>query len=415
MKEHPPYSLPEIRLVLSEYLDGALDPDKVVEVELLIEQYPEYKQALLKLQATRDTVQAAFERQVESEDHELNASNALWKKLSQQLEADQAEVPSPFDFEFVSAYYDGEIPASDPAFQVFESQLSNNPEANRLLADAGAVSETVRQYGYRLESACTLDITQSVMQAFAAEQNPQAVVEPELERDALEPAVETVSTYFDQELSARETIEANRLIENDPKARRLLGSFNRLSEQIRSITEQVEAQAPDCWNAVREELARQPDDGVVIPMPRGKQAKRLLRVAFPAAAAAVLVLLTLPAAQFSPPGSVQELSYKARVEKIGTNRSELASVPMAAASGGMMTVSADGAGAPMLEDAVYRPSRMAQPLSSPEVAPSEPMAVRPDDAPDQRAGKKVPSSEEYLFEALSEQMPDEDVSAIFGP
>ncbi|HEY9685929.1 MAG TPA: hypothetical protein V6C52_03035 [Coleofasciculaceae cyanobacterium] len=413
MKEHPPYSLPEIRLVLSEYLDGVLDPDKVVEVELLIEQYPAYKAALLKLQATRDTVQSAFGRQVESEAPVSNSTDGLWKELSRQLEADQAEAPAPFDFEFVSAYYDGEIPASDPAFQVFECQLSNNPEANQMLADAGAVSETVRQYGYRLENACTLDITQNVMQAFAAEQNPQAAVEHEMEREALVPAVETVSAYFDQELSAREIIEANRLIENDPDARRLLGNFNRLSEQIRSIGGQVEAQAPDCWNAIREELEKQPDDGVVLPMDRERQKKRLLRIAFPAAAAAVLVLLTLPAAQFSPPGTAQELSYKAKAEKIGTDRSELASVPMAASSGGMMNVSADSASAPMLEDAVYRPTRLAQPRS-PEVVPSEPMAVHPDDAPDQRAGKKAPSSEEYLFDALSEQMPNEDVSAILG-
>jgi anti-sigma factor RsiW len=414
MKEHPPYSLPEIRLVLSEYLDGALEPDKVVEVELLIEQYPEYKRALLSLQAARDTVQATFERQIESEDHELDASSALWKSLSRQLEADRTEAPTHFDFEFVSAYYDGEIPASDPAFQVFERQLPNNPEANRLLADAGEVSEIVRQFGYRLENACTLDITQNVMQAFAAEQNSSAVVEPELERGALDPAVETISAYFDQELTARETIEANRLIENDPEARRLLGNLNRLSEQLKSIGGQIEAQAPDCWGAIREELEKQPDDGVVIPMPREKQVKRLLRIAFPAAAAAILVLLTLPAAEFSPPGTAQELSYKAKAGTTSTDRSELASVPVAATSGGMMTVSADGASAPMLEDAVYRPSRALQPRS-PEEMPSEPMALQPDDAPDQRAGKKAPSSEEYLFDALSEQMPDEDVSAILGP
>lgn len=416
MKENPPYSLPEIRLLLSEYLDGGLEPDKVVEIELLIEQYPQYKEELLKLQASRDALRSTMTRHMEGDLQFSKASDAVWQSIAKKLEADAGTAPASFDEEFISAYYDGEIPKSDPAFQAFESQLYNNPESNRMLAGFGSVSEVVRQFGYRLEESCTVDVTRQVMDTYMTEEGlmPAEAVSASLGAskavegapDSLEgdsnSMAETVSAYFDQELNARETIEANRLIENDPAARRLLGRFNWISEQIRSVVSQIQEQAPDFWPPIHEELERQLDDGTVVPFNREKRVKGMLRIALPAAAAAILVILALPVTQMTP-GTANETAYK-------SSRSELATVPVNARSRQMMDISTsggNGAGA-SFDDAAFAPA------AAPQANPAAEMVLQPEESVDQRAGSKTPSSEEYLFNALSEQMPEEDISAILG-
>jgi anti-sigma factor RsiW len=442
MQETPPYSLVEIRILLSQYLDGTLDTEQMVHLDALMEQFPHYREEFQKLQATRDLVQGALERQAEKQLHFTKVSDLVWKNIATKLQADQQNQPQTYDVEFVSAYYDGEMSPHDPLFQEFESQLYSNAEANRLLGEVTQVSETVKQFGYRLEESCTLDISQQVMSVFLQETGKMpAAAQVEESNGGISAEMELLSAYVDQELSPRETIDANRLIENNPAARTTLGHFTRLSEYIQQVSLQIQAQAPDCWPAVEEILKRSPEEGgIIIPITRRqKQVRHMVRIAIPTVAAAVLLLFFLPGVKLDASHSVareeasrqrlaadavQNVAYKPS----GVDGAELASVPMEslgqhreAVSESAMNASADL----MPSDQERRKLDMApvplKPLlePSPKLAakPAAPAAAAPPRAMammDAAGTGKAPSSEEYLFNALNEQMPDEDISAILG-
>lgn len=462
MQENGPYSAAQIRSMLVQYLDGALGSEQMAEIDGLIERYPHYKAELLKLQAVRGTVHESLGHQEPEVLQFSKVSDQAWKNIARQLEEDSQAPLLPADPEFISAYYDHEIHTPTER-QQFEAQLFRNDEANRLLADIGQISETVRQFGYRLEESCTLDITARVMGALAAEQ--------QLGDIQVDGQTEMLSAFFDQQLTTKETMEATRLIESDPSARRAIAVFSRLSEQIHSITNQIQEQAPDLWPQVKTALEREPA-GKVLPF--GKRAypiRGAARIAIPVAAAAVLLLFlapgllqTAPVTQntlmqsrlAAPASSVSTDSMDSAAPALQANRMEaktksreIATVPVnyrtsagplmqsesdmaipaeAAAGGAGGNISADSAGmsapaaAPMLDEKVQakmesRADMAAAPMPQKiAAAPESPMPAAKPSARAKAGSRRQasPSSEEYLFKALSEQMPNEDISTILG-
>jgi len=426
---HPPHTAEEMRLLLCQYLDGALTAEHMVEVDRLIETNAAYKEELLRQQTARGSLKSAIN--LETADEAVPPAS-LWAGIAAQLEADETAEPLAADPEFISAYYDGEISASDPELQAFEAQLPGNDEANRMLADLGAVSEAVRRFGYRLEESCTLALTQQVMAALNADEGLADVTPEDSAEAPADPVAEMVSAYFDQELSARETIEANRLIEGNPDARRLLGNLNALSEQIRGIAAQMEAQAPDCTTSVMEVVALEAHTEAVASKKVAALAgrRRLRQWAVPAAAAVLLLVLAFPLLSGQTALQGGNMAQESR---------ELASVPMASSlsSAGRMMASDEAAmdrsgdllpapmampQAPVLQDASFRREAGSMPATvplAPMLEPESPLAstetrTKGISADMVKASRQTPSSEEYLFNALSEQMPEEDISALLG-
>lgn len=426
MQETPPYSIAEIRLLLSQYLDGALEPEQMVNLDALMEQFPHYRDELLKMQATRGAIQSSLERATEAPPLQFNKiSDMVWKNIESRLEADKQCEPQTYDAEFVSAYYDGQIPADDAQRQAFEGQLYQNAEASRMLAEMGQISEVVRQFGYRLENACPVDVTSQVMAAFSQEQattaSEGAVAELEVAVDA---DLEMISAYADQELTPRETIEANRLIESRQDAREALAQFNRLSEQLQSFSERLQAQAPDLWPVLEPVLQKTTSEGgIVVPFDRTKRVKDILKIALPATAAAVLLLVSLSGISVNNAtgaGSVASsgaLNAQLASYRVQPGSQELASVPAGAMGRQMRFASQEEASmdmAPMMEGAATVVSAP-RPLK-PILEPSPKIAAKPGVgmSADGDSARNVPSSEEYLFDALNEQMPNEDISNILG-
>lgn len=441
MQETPPHTLLEMKLLLSQYLDEVLAPEQVQAVDDLLSRFPQYAEELQKLKKTREALCASMGGQMidgqataePSFGPDTGGSDA-WKNISKRLKADQKNPSCRFDPEFVSAYYDGEIPAMDAGFIEFESQLFHNAEANELLAQMGEVSESVRQFGYRLETACTLDISQNVMAAFMAEQGPPSSVVDEENGAPLPADIELMSAYADQALTPRETIEANRLIERDAAAKRSLSRFNQISEHIAAVSTQIQAQAPDLWPVISEILKKSPEaGGLVVPMDRFARLKRWGKVAGPVAAAVLLMVFMMPARQQSAPsvaGSVpvtqRQVAVAASYRAPAVDKLELASVPAQEIEeqGIGMAVDSSVVAAPIAASSAvalrtsFR-SRLGTDADEPRSAArsTRTVASRPSrvisDVPG-TMNAPAPSSEEYLFNALNEQMPGEDVSAILG-
>ena len=418
MQETPPYSIAEIRILLSQYLDGALQPERMVELDALMEQFSHYKEELLKLQAARGLVQNSMENALEDPLDEPmlrynKISDLVWKNIAGQLEADQQTTPGDYDVEFISTYYDGEIVADDPALKAFEAQLYQNPEANRLLAELGQVSDAIRQFGYRQEDNCGIDLTAQVMAAFAAESDTAVDSDILAEETLLNSELEMISAYADQELTPRETIEANRLVESQPQSRLALIHFTRISEWIQSISQQLQAQAPDLWPQLEPVLQKSPEEGgIVVPFDRQKRLKAIAKIAVPAVAAVFVIFLALSGLRVEPAG--QSLASENVV-----NGNELASVPVGSLGRQSIRFSEPQQDGDALDVSAAMNLRASSPRPlKPVLEPSPKIAARSGAAAGEESAvdpnERTPSSEEYLFKALNEQMPEEDISNIIG-
>ncbi|WMU93408.1 hypothetical protein EMOOHJMP_00216 [Microcystis phage MaAM05] len=450
MQETPPHTLMEIKLLLSQYLDGTLDVEQVRQVEGLLSQFPQYAAVLDKLQATRDAVRATLvnQEQVLS----LN-TDSLWASIAQRLEADQEILTQAYDFDFVSAYYDGEIPATDAQLLAFESQLYKNDEANRQLAQVAEVSEAVRQWAARLESHCPVDVTEAVMAQWRAEMasaqpvdaqgEAQVNAEENLPAEDLS-AVEMLSAYVDQALSPREVIEANRLIESDAASKLTLTRFNQISAGLASISGQLQAQAPDVTSTVMALLSQASPQGpsvASLDAARKSKAKFYQWAQWGGLTAASVLLVTFLSSvnwQEDTPSSAVALKAAPTLAAVATDRSASLTVPEQSAQP-KATELASVPTSSRLDRASEDFSLRAEPAESMDtraVAPIRPMKAsprrverildgfrgnrvaarafpRPDIAPEETR-TAAPSSEDYLFNALNEQMPGEDVSSILG-
>lgn len=433
MQENAPYSRMEIQSRLIRYLDGEMSPEEIAQLNALLEQFPAYRTELQTLQALRLSVQE-LPTPDDSPDHQ-----DMWRQIAHQIKADEQSPLLEVDPAFISAYCDREIPPHDPDKQAFEAQLYRNEPASQLLASFSAISESIRQYGYRLEAACTVDVSQQVMRTLAAEQSEDAALPSANAHD------EMISAYVDQALSARETIEANRWIEAHPEARHQLHCFNLLSERLQAIRSVQEAHAPDnLWPAVQRALLAHPADeaGNVAPFHQvsqqlaARRKRAALRMALPVAAAASLLLLL-----FSPqistelrPETLMSASAPtvAHIPDTGSPAEEpvslhpttqsavqsptsghtdihavdtevLAVVPVSA-SRSAAGLSANFQDSELMYQPVSGPASSRQVAHYADMPPAPTAAMRTSQAP-----RRTPSSEEYLFQALSEQVPGDDI------
>jgi anti-sigma factor RsiW len=428
----------EIQRMLSQYLDGLLEPDQVQEVEGLLSRFPQYVEELRKLKVAQDTLKSTLQNPV----LETAFEESAWQSIAERLKTDPAMGLRVFDPEFVSAYYDGEIPAVDSEFIEFESQLFHNAKANEMLAQMGEVSELVRQWGYRLESGCSVDLGQTVMARFLAESGRDALVAPPggLVQEAPMDAV-LLSAYADQALTPRETIAANRLIESDPQAKLALTHFNRLSEWIQAVSEQIQAQAPDFWPSVSQTLSKSPEaGGLMVAVDRFGTLKRWAKIAGPIAASILLVAIFMPTRSPVAPSSAST-AQSLSVAAVGTprqadvspavlittpNQTEIASVPakyfnsrgLAPAFTSSRADEADvltAVGNPTAaESRRVTESTVLQQAPEPAHLASRPEPKTAMAMEESESRQLPPSSEEYLFSALNEQMPGEDISSMFG-
>ncbi len=440
MQETPPHTLMEIKLLLSQYLDGALDLEQVRQVEALLSKFPQYAEVLDILQTTRDAVRASLINQEQALSGE---ADSLWASIAQRLAADQETPTQAFDFEFVSAYYDGEIPPTDGQRATFESQLYKNDQANTQLAQVGELSQAVREWAARLETHCTVDLTESVINQLQSEMTSAPVGADEALSAEDLGSLEILSAYVDQALSPREVIEANRLIESDAAAKLTLTRFNRISAGLESISNQIQAQAPDLTAGIMEILSQpSPEEAALVSLDtvRKSRSKVYQWAQWGGLTAASMLLVTFlssvnwqddtpsstlafkaPSVTASVVSDVSDPLTPAVPEKSVQPRTmELASVP------------ANSRSARPTETFSLR----AEPIEARAVAPIRPMKAsprrveriidgfrgnrvasrafsRPDIAPEESRTGSL-SSEDYLFNALNEQMSGEDVSSILG-
>ena len=441
MERHPPHSQAEIRELVAQYLDGVLEPDAHRQVETLLDEFPVYGEELSRQQLLKSKMQA--DTGEDGDLHFTKVSDNAWQGIFQQLQADGDSELIPADPEFISAYFDREISGSDPQLKAFEAQLFRNDEANRLLGGITLISDTVRHYGCRLESACTLDITDAVMDAYLAGDNAVATEEK------ADPRIELLSAYVDHELSGKDVIEANSLIENDTTAKITVAQFTTISDRIKAITEELQKQAPDLWPAVK--AAYEAEPAKILPFPTDTARKvtplrKTLQLAIPAAVAAVLLIVAMPvitgSGTISLPGSQSKQSAEALSTRAGGGGGNAADLEIASATGAgadafkNASYNAKDLDAPMLDDSR---SNLATPLEADMPAPAAPPALqeqsqvsdmqpmlepeavanKPEGKEKRRdagrfEGSRGPSSEEYLFNTLSQQMTDEEIVTMLG-
>lgn len=384
MQENPRYSLDAIRLLLVQYLDGALEADQLVEVELLLDRSPEAQAELLKLQQAKGQLHQSLSPEwplsPEEDLHFSKVSDGIWKTIYQQLKNDSQTEAAEYDFEFISSYYDGELAPDDPERCAFEAQLFHNEAANKTLADVGALSEAIRQFGYRQEEACTVDFAKAIMQAYQAETVAESV----------SPELEMLSAFIDGELPAKEIIELNRLIEREPDVRSQLARFTQLSDAIRFLVEKLEQQAPGgYWRQIKAQLLEDERTSPVASLQNPDTNPSIFKkFALPVAAAASLLLLSIPnmhEGELSP-----EISQYENLQ--------LAAVPLGSPRPGLIRASYSS-GVYTTQDVLS-----AYPLE-PVIGPDHQLVSR-QEWTGRRAPAKAPSSEAYLFQALEEQQID---------
>ncbi len=445
MRDNPPYSLSEIRLLLSQYLDGVLEASQILRVDALLNDYPEYQQEFLKLQATRAAIQNSVSPPEKVMDL-LPEGDALWSKLSSQLQADAGTAPSDYPAEWISAYMDGEIPSQSEDFKAFERQLPRNAEANERLAQLRQVSETIKQFGYRQENQCSFEQSKVIIAQFQAEQAAASLTvsqaQPQADDTPIDPQWELLSGFVDQVLTPREMIQATQHIESSDLARTRLLQFNQISEGIQRISKQMQAQAPNVWPDIQQRLEHIQAQQKAADRARPKRLHWAKRATIPVAAAILLIVLSLPNLHIPGISPVEEVEIN---NTNGTGSSadsslhshpsasmhgrELASIPAAMTEGRHLRARDMATPGPMFEDSapvspIEKTSSGDQHLQ-PILEPVPAMASANVNNAD-RAGAsslqsdtlstrgKAPSSDAYLFDALSKQMPDEDISNILG-
>lgn len=453
MWETPPYSLMEIRIKLSQYLDGETDAAEMAEMDALLVSFPDYQQELSRLRAVKNWVQGSCEPELHQSLHYNKISDQVWLNISSRLVSDLDSVPEKYDAEFISAYYDGEILKDTEECQAFESQLYANDEANHLLADIAQVSEMVRQLGYRMENACTLDISGDVMTRFLTQSDTASAslasmpdplrastVHLPVSDDILSESTPVssdmllLSAYADHELSAREIIQANQLIENEHFAKQGLLRFNQLSERIQSISQELQALALENFWLYLEGSLKQPvsQGGIIVPLRRASGFKEVLRAAaVPIAAAVALFVILIPPDRLNDGKSVSADAIRQSTQRISEKIPSQTSLTREIASVPVNSVNlADGIDSDSLESnalsGVRDSGSQIIPVSNRHSNSSGDMAALSQIAANAQSssvnslsgrhsnGHTGPSSEEYLFSALNEQMPDEDISNLLG-
>lgn len=480
MEDHPKDTCPSIQALLSEYLDGVLGSGQCDQIKSHFESCPECLESYVQLRLVQSEV-ANLQYQPDAfPSQELR----LWDQIESQLQADlkqQANMTDAafcgFDEEFLSAYYDGELPTTDPEFGRFESHLSGCTDCTQVLGDIGDMSDQVRNFAYRMEGQlASLDITANVMQQLTqGETNTtnETNTEPgELVQSCELYSVEVISAFVDESLVAKETIAFGQHLEACQPCRVHLHAFHELSKGIQEMATHLEAEAPDLWPQVLESLQADPVENVVSFPQRilNQLAHPKAWMAIPLSAAAVMLVVSAGYQQlFNIPSSDSFSSQKAQVTLASADSTSMPepgisdgisddkvmqdggaanaypaeeSAPSVSAVGGSAGAPARAQGKARADMIAWNPNmknEAAPPMPSMEGRSPAPSAAAPSGfaeeakeaektiAHDMAAkpkrsssasfsarGRRTPTSEEYLFNMNDQELSSQELPIILG-
>jgi hypothetical protein len=444
MREIPPYTMAEIRLLLSQALDSELDAEQMMAVDELMRANPAYQAEFLKLQATRRHIQESCA--IPADADEVLAfphSGILWQRIAGQLNQDEQAQLLNFGPEFISAYLDGEISRSDAEREAFEAQLLQNAGANILIAGLSQVSETVKQFGYRQEKACTLDLAEQVMTIIQSELIVEhvpitdAFIDSESGMPPAEEEWELLSAFQDRALTPRETIAATQQIEASPTARERLAGLNRLSEHLQLFSQRLQESAPDFWPALcpmLEAESHKASTGMakLFDFSSGSWIKRAI---LPMAASLLLGLLiwpnlftggrisgslinsATPSGRLPIQGARAEMQNEQDLASVSASSQDIHAVNFDASAESASLIPTVELSTPASAGSRFKAARL-KPLletAGPEISTALTHGSGWDTGSAAAASpRQAPSSDAYLFDALSKQMPDDDISNILG-
>lgn len=376
--------------LISQYLDDELDASAAKTVRENIESNPAWRNYYHQLKTLSLNLATA------DGDNETTDNSNLWANISGQLNQDTNADILAVDEEFISAYYDNEIPTSDPEYTAFEAQLYKNDEANRALGNVQVISETIRQFGYRLEESCTLDITESVMTAYQQEltqghgEETTVIELPDVPDD-----VETISAFMDGELSARDTMTLNGRMEAEVALKETLSSMQAVQDRFADINTQLMEQISDdtlrVWPNIETQVAEHIENHKkTLPFARMTPVKKAGSIAAVAAVAFLLISGT-PLAFMNP----------SQTSNVGNNSSLLSSLPDSSKPFAVDRMD-------KMEGASFAEESDVQ---------SNQMAIYDHSVENGTYGgerQQMPSSEAYLFETLKEDMSDDELGILLG-
>ncbi len=322
MWETPPYSIEEFRLKLSEQLENLLSADETAELDDLCRAFPAFEVERAKFLSHQTRLKASMSWLAASAPHSSfpqkeTESGDYWKSLSAALQADANCPLIETDWEFISAYYDGELDTRPTERHQFESQLYQNEPANRHLADIDGLSTAIRMLAFRQEQSCTLNLTTPIMAILMDAYETCSAAAPTMSNsipmtktpatdllndtqeftraDLSHAQLETLSGAFDQELSPKDRIIANTLIEQNDTAKATLSEFSALSDHLHQYSLALQESAPDLLNKLRPALeADAKATHAALPFYRRQSFQSF---AVPMAAAVLLAVVAIPSLQ----------------------------------------------------------------------------------------------------------------------
>lgn len=292
--QQPPLS-PDSLLLLTAYVDGELAPasSEWQQAEALLKNSSQAQAEYLKLQQLRRTM---------TEHVVLPEPDSLWQAIQSEMvnrpdkpiKSMVFETPEA-EYELIGAYYDNELGRDSLQFKQFESQLFENDHHNEVLGDIDTLSLSLKQWGYRLEEVCTIDVSRLVLAAYQAE----LLAQPD------EATAERLSAYYDNDgISESEKLKTGQLLESQVSHQSFLQDLKAISLGLGHVALQLQATAPDVWPViaaqVEADLLAQPQKSNVIPM----AVKRWI----PAASVAASVFLVFFALNQQPLSNPSEKS-----------------------------------------------------------------------------------------------------------
>lgn len=245
--DYPPQSKSDLYFKLSQYIDEALPKDEMTRVATWIEHSPEcqqmYSNMVKIVRAVSNTGNAASIQLDDTTDFWSAIKKDL--KTGSKIEHQDNTVPVS---ETCSAYLDGELGEER---QSFERTLFHNTEANTLLGDFSTMSVTLKQWQMRIQDNCTVDCYPSILDRLLEPASSQV--------PAGDASLLLLSAHIDQELSPRESIEVNQLLESDNLIKKQLIEMTETVDSVhgvfQSAVDQCTLPAGAAWSAIQQKVS----------------------------------------------------------------------------------------------------------------------------------------------------------------
>jgi hypothetical protein len=200
------------------------------------------------------------------------AFDGLWEAISAQLDKDDVTLqaqsvastsPQPvWDATWASTYMDEEL-TNDQERLLFEVAMSHDPQLAQWVEQAQAVSDTIRQYAYRLETNCAeLDCAPAVMRQLALEpDDTPALVGASASRTTHELSasdLELLGHWHDEQpMEPAQTAYVQALLNHHDDVRQRVDGLGLLGAILAEYQHRLEANAPSLDELTCKRLVRQ--------------------------------------------------------------------------------------------------------------------------------------------------------------